>query len=216
MLIKELEARKKKTKTSWELLAYLYDLSGDYIKAEQARENLCKDFKETCKKKLPSIIQGTINDASNKPISGARITLLNDSSKFAITNEKGEYELKFDTYPFSHIRIKAQADNYVDGIYTDSVNLYSIANSFTATHNFILEKPETIKEITESEADTSGYYTIKSSRTTYKVPKNGLYYEDGKKFTGNKFSVVLYEFTKQSRLDDLMTVDTFTPVYGYV
>jgi hypothetical protein len=119
-------------------------------------------------------------------------------------------------YPFSHLRIKVQSEGHMDGIYTDSVNLYSEATTFTATHDFILEKPELVKEISETQADVNGYYTIKSSRTTYRVPKNGLFYDDGVKFAGKKFTVSLYEFTKQSRLEDLITVDTFSPVYGYV
>lgn len=211
-----MESRKHNTKYSQELLAYLYDLNGDYTQAKQAREKLCKTFVETCKKSLPSVIRGTVKDSSGAPIVGAQVTFLNNTDMHAVTDAKGEYELKFDTYPFSHIRVKAQADGHVDGIYTDSVNRYSYANSFVATHDFILEKPESIKEVTENEADSSGYYIIKSSRTTYKVPKNGLYYGDGTRFTGKKFSVSLYEFTKQSKLDDLITVDTFTPVYGYV
>lgn len=215
-LLKELESRKQNTKASQELLAYLYDLQGDYIKADNAREKLCTVFSETCKKNMPSIIRWTVKDASGNPIVGAQITLLNDTNKYVITDEKGTYEIGFDTYPFSHIRIKAQADGHVDGIFTDSVNLYSQAHAFFAIHDFVLEKPEVNKEINETEVGNDGYFTVKSSRTTYRIPKNGLFYEDGRRFTGKIFFASLYEFTKQSKLDDLITVDTFTPVYGYV
>jgi hypothetical protein len=89
---------------------------------------------------MPTLIHGYVHDAQGDPIPNARITWLNDDSITALTDSSGAYEIAFNTYPFSHVRIKAQAYGYSDGVYTESVNLVYFAKNFVAEHNFVLEK----------------------------------------------------------------------------
>lgn len=214
-LMKDFESRKKLSIYDAELLSYLYDLNWDYAKANKSREDNCKTFPQTCIKKLNVVFKWKILDEKNNPVSWAKVKLLNKEWIESITNKSWEYEIKFESYPFSHIRLKSSKLGYSDGFISSSINMYYVANSYNEIRDFTLNKANKVETVWINDAK-NWYYTFKTEQSIYKVPKDWLFYMNGKKYIWNKLSVYLYEFNKWSRIDNLMEVDTFTPVYWYV
>ncbi|EKD66204.1 MAG: hypothetical protein ACD_49C00060G0046 [uncultured bacterium (gcode 4)] len=198
-----------------ELLSYLYDLNWDYAKANASRESNCKTFPQTCSKNIDVIFKWKVTDGDSKPIAWAKIELLNISWNTIETNSAWEYEIKFKAYPFSHLRFKASMLGYSDWFISSSLNMYYLANSYIEIRDFTLNKANKTETISKDSAK-DWYYIFKTTQSTYKVPVNWLYYLNDKKFEWNKLTVYLYEFNKWSKIDNLMNVDTFNPVYGYV
>jgi hypothetical protein len=70
-----------------------------------------------------------------------------------------------------------------------------------------------INSETASEYEKGKYYLITTENSKYFIPKDGLYYLDGKKYEKNDFEVYLYQFTKWSNMENLLENDTFEPVF---
>lgn len=212
---KELESKERLSKFGSEVLAYLYEFEGRFDKTEEVREKACKEYPDTCKMKLTTYVVGKARDQAGNPVSGAKITLQNDEAVTTTTKEDGSYELKFETYPLSHLHLKAQYPGHSDGYADSLVNFYSGAPYFYDVKDFVLNKANVVAE--SDSAPTDGdYYVFRTQQSEYRVPKNGLKYEDGRAFPGGKFSVYMYEFKKSDNIDSLANSPTFQPVQGYV
>lgn len=214
-LIKEYKSRPRLSVNDSDLLAYLYDFDGSYNDAINLRKDNCKKYIQSCDKDIEIIFKWNIKDQDWKNLEGVKVEILNTKDK-VITDNQWNYEIKFSYYPFSHIRTKASLLGYSDWFISSSVNSYYLANSYIEiNNNFTLNKANSIIDLSKT-STKNWYYEFKTENSLYKVPVDWLYYLNGEKFNWNKLTVYLYEFNKWSKIDNLMEVDTFTPVYWYV
>ena len=213
-ILAELEGQSQLNVTNRELLAYLYDLYGNYDKSSATRAKLCTDEASTCKQKIEVTFTGSVIDADGKALKGATVSLLNNPAVQGITDEKGHFNIVATTSQFSRLRIKATKDGYSDGFQAYEINFMGFPEVSFAP-NFTLTKAGSTLTITPDQVK-DGYYTFKTAQSTYRLPVDGLFYADGTPYTGKEFQVYLYEFNKWSKIDDLVHTDTFDPIYGYV
>gem|GEM_PF-1278105 len=193
-----------------ELLAYLHDLSGDY---ETAHKTRCSQ------KKCPDMyvnvsISGLVQDGNNTPLAGVTVQVLNSPKISTTTGEDGIYTLKFSLFKFSHVRLKASLSGYSDGFSTFNMNQKD-PRDMDVTLSFYLHKAQDIIAITpenKHENSKGRYYVVKTEDSTYMIPRDGLYFPDGTLYEGDDFEVYLYQFTKQSNMQNLLENDTFAPV----
>lgn len=212
----------EKTQVLWkdkeELLAYLYDFTWDYQKAQDTRQDTCKEF-QICQDKYTKItVSGQILDSDEKPIAWAKIELLNDTSISTISDAEWKYTLAFSFSSLAHLRFKTSILWYSDGFANYSLNQNmnlskQIALDFHLHkyHDKVAINPQTV-----SEYEKGKYYLITTENSKYFIPKDGLYYLDGRKYEKNDFEVYLYQFTKWSNMENLLENDTFEPVFWYV
>lgn len=215
----ELEKIKKKWKTDYELISYLDEFVWDYKWAKQSRDKLCENNYDSCDKKTDIKISWTILDQNNLPVKWAKISLLNDENIFTYSDASGNYDLNFEYFPFSNLRLKSSVLWYSDWFFSLEVNTYLDVdwdNNYKL--DFHLNKADDTVYVDKNSLDYKDkkYYTFKTAQSTYLVPSDWLYYSDWKQFKNDKFEVYLYEFNKWSNIDSLANNDTFTSVYWYV
>lgn len=214
--IKELENIKDRWEKYNELLAYFYDFRWMYDKANDLRKSKLKD------KKTEVTITWVVSDKNWNAIEWVKVTLLNNNKKFVYTDKDWKYEFKFKSYPLSHLRVRVTKEWYADwyfSIYLDR----SLDPSWEmkVEENLVLESADNSIIIDFNKYDKTKefmwkkYFIVESSQSTYYVPYD-LYYFNLDKFEWDKIKVYLYEFTKWDNIDNLVEVDTFSPVYWYV
>ncbi len=216
-LIDEMEKYDSKATNKVELLSYLYDFVWNYDKAGDKRSELCDS--PDCKKETNVKFYWTILDQDGNPLSWVKITLLNNDEFFTTSWDDWKYELNFKSFPFSHLRFKASKQWYSDWFTSLSLNTYKDLdwpNAYKLTINLNKNNANYSVDTLDSKYSGLEYYEFSSSQSKYLVPTDWLYLFDGSKWKWTKFDVYLYEFTKWDKIDDLVTVDTFNPVYGYV
>lgn len=211
----ELAKKERLSKFGEEIHAYLYEFEGRFDEVEKIREKTCKNYPDTCSLKIASYVVGKVTDQSGNPLPGALVKLQNEPSISTTTKEDGTYELKFDTYPLSHLHLKASFPGHSDGYSDALVNMYGGAPYFYQVKDFVINKAGVVAQSENAETD-GDYYIFRTQQSEYRVPKNGLKYEDGRTFPGGKFTVYMYEFKKSDNIDNLANSPTFQPVQGYV
>ena len=203
-----------------ELLAYLYDFTWEYSKASEKRDEICNKYDTICNKKIYLNIIWIIKDSNWNPIEGVKIELLNNSKFSTISKKDWTYSFNFDSYPFSHLRIKSSKKWYSDWFVTYSLNnYYSVIDKKNIEYDFTLNKAHdifTINKENKSDFKKGKYYIIKNEYSKYFVPMDGLYFLDWKKYNWDNFDVFTYQFNKDSNTDNLLENDTFEPVQWYV
>jgi len=202
-----------------ELSSYLSDFIWDYEKSNKISWDLCKENKDFCTNFIDVIFSWTLFDEKWNFLTWANVELLNNPKIRTTTDEKWNYFLKFSEYNFSHLRIKASKIWYSDAFLTHSLNNTDPSWIHNYEYNFTLNKAN--KNISIDLSNSKEYtkwwfYIFKTEQSTYFAPKDWFYYLDWTKFNKDNIDVYLYEFNKWSKLDDLITNDTFDPVYGYV
>ena len=204
-----------------ELLSYLYDLKGDYDKAEENRKKQCK-IDTSCKEKYTTLtVFWNVKDVSWKPISWVKIELLNDPSISTLSKEDWTYEYKFSANDFSHLRFKTSKDWYSDAFWTLQINLYDYPrDEYSAKVDFVVYTPNQKVSINDTNYNSfiKGwvYYLIEADNSKYYIPINWLYYENETPYKGHNIDVYMYQFTKWTNMQSLLENDTFDPVYWYV
>lgn len=216
-LISDLE-KYKLNNSRKELLNYLYDFTWNYKKANENRLLLCSEWKDC--KKITLNIAWTILDQNSKPISWAKIELLNDNKYSSISKQDWTFDFNLEYFPFSHLRFKATIPWYSDWYNTYILNedKYNILSK-PLTIDFTLNKASksiSINSQSVSKYKKNKYYIIEDEYSKYSVPTDWLYYFDWTKYEKEDFDVYLYFFKKTDNVENLLNNDTFTPVSWYV
>ncbi len=211
---KELQSKANKTKQDLHLLSFISDFEWDYKMASNYRNDLCNLNKDYCATKVTVNIEWKVVDAKDRPVKDAVVTLLNDATYKATTDSNWIYKLSFKSFPMSRIRTHASAKDLSDWFNAITV-LYDLPTTqdFKA-NNFTLQIPE--KTVSLKIKDSNDWtYIFESSQTVYKVPIKSIVHAD---WTPYKWEVLayLYEFNKNTNMQNYMNNDTFDSVYGYV
>lgn len=206
-----------------ELLAYLKEFKWDYSESNKLRKEIINENKNLIKHLQEITVKWKVYTQTNTPIPWVKITLLNNPKFNTTTNLKWEYELKFKYYNFSHLRFRATFDWYSDWFKTFQFNTYLWKewNKIIET-DYHLKKAEKTYSIDINDSDKvtdinwSKFFTVKSSQSEYRVPYSWLVDIDLNQYEWKNIEVFLYELNKWDNIDNLVSVDTFWPVYGYL
>lgn len=218
--IESLEKTQNLPTSKKELLSYLYDFVWNYDKANEERENICKNNSNCSSIKSEIILTWKILDENWKPINWAKVELLNNPLVNYTTKQDWSYELKANSIPFSHLRIKASFEWYSDWFTT-----YALTKNTNEKQDFKLSSDITLnkysEKITISQTNSESfkkwkYYVIKTEYSTYFVPTDWLFFEDWSNYSDENFDIYTYQFTKWSNMSNLLENDTFEPVFWYV
>lgn len=222
-LLWELKNTTNPSASKQELISYIHEFKWDYKESLKQKRKLCLKQKDYCNKTKEFIFNWIIKDETWNVLSNTKIQLLNNTKIFTTSDDEWKFELKFEYYPFSHLRFKFSKLGYSDWFHAESFNTYKDKNWIWLRNvNITLHQPENNYVVSKEnkdyivEKDGKNYYLFESEQSKYWVPVDGLYYMNGKKWDGNKFNVYLYEFKKSDNIADLMEVDTFNNFSGYV
>ena len=161
-------------------------------------------------------------DTSLRPIAGASVSVLgHELEKDVLTNDKGAFSLKLSAKPMEKIRVSAVKRNFSEGV--ASVIVVGPGKTDYRTGNIILGSPITIVTVDtvkhtvtnpKDEARPDGSFVIHTSNSTYEIPNGAIVKGDGTPYRG-VVDVYLYEFTRDTVPQNLITLDTFDQVMGY-
>jgi len=205
----DLENKENRTNEETETLSYLYDYSWDYKKANMTRRALTGSV-EAAK----ITVSGIVKDATGSVINWARVEVLNNPEIYTLTNNEGKYILAFDYPAYSRIRLRATEKNHSDAF--NALSVFEPLYNQVEEKDFTLQKPDYIVDIDLDRDVKNGIFTIETPQTTYTIPEDALVNTDTTQSSKRKFRAYLYEFTKQTNMDNYMYNDTFDAVYGYV
>ncbi|PCI24372.1 hypothetical protein COB57_05145 [Candidatus Peregrinibacteria bacterium] len=190
--------------------AYMAATEGDYKEVEKLAKKNCRQHKTMCEKEIKTRFSGKVVDVDEKPLEGATISFLPDNTS-VVTDENGEFSIDVEMYDHIKGRLKIEKEGYMQGFAPHVFD--EISHDKNIKRVFTLEKAEgqfsidTKKETIEGGAVIGGEYVIKTSRSTYTIPKNAFYTEDGKEYKG-KLTGYFFEFTRESNLDQVLANDT--------
>lgn len=206
-------------------LSYLEELKGNYAQRDALNARNCKEFQERCEKSVTAVVTGLIEDKQGGAIEGASVEVVSRPEIPAVhTDINGAYRLVVKASDMEKLRIHAHKRNFSDG-YADAVVLEGTTGTRTYRIDDIrLESPIGIVTIDfdnravtglGNSFGTDGSVTLKTSQSTYMLPKGALVHEDGTPYTGDTADVYLYEFFKGDPPRNLTQLDTFDQVRGY-
>jgi hypothetical protein len=187
----------------------MYDYEGDYKKANIIRRSLTGSIEEA-----RVTISGYVRNGKGISISGATVEVLNTGNTTAITDENGKYEFTLSYAPNSRVRLRATEKNHSDAF--AALSLFDPLYDQKETRNFTLQTPDYIVDIDLDKDVQDGRFQIETPQTTYTIPEGALVNTDRTPTSKRKFRAYLYEFNKQTNMDNYMYNDTFDPVFGYV
>ena len=205
----------------WQL-SYMYELEGNYTKRDAVNEVSCTKYKSRCTGSIPVQIVGVVKDISGRPVQGAQVSVLSHpENKGATTDEKGAYSVMISARPMEKVRLSAVKRNYSEGI-ASLIVLGAGKKTYTADA-IALGTPitvvtiDTIKHTVTDPADSAnadGSFTLHATSSTYEIPANAIIDKSGKPYRG-LVDVYIYEFTRDTVPQSLVTLDTFDQVMGY-
>jgi len=205
----------------WQL-SYMYELEGNYEKRDEVNALSCKQYKVRCAGTIPIRIVGTVSDISGKPVQGARVSVLGDAEQAAaVTDVKGGYTIDISALPMEKLRLSAVKRNFSAGV-ASVIVLGTGKKTYTAEH-IVLGTPiavvtlDTVKHTVTNPADTAhadGSFTLHATSSVYQIPADAIVRADGKPYKG-LVDVYIYEFTRDTVPQSLITLDTFDQVMGY-
>lgn len=201
-----LESKQDKSTEDYQQLAYLYDFSWDYQKANQTKEQ------NEIEQINYSINWKVFNQW--EPVPNAKIEVLN-TWDITYTDKTWYYEIDFDTYPMTRARFRASKDGLSDG-YNWVYILYDSKNQTTEDLSFNLHKYD--KKVLIKQSDLSWWDT----KTVTSSIWNSFVFEKAKVITkdwntyNKDFYAYIYEFDRQTPwMENFLWLDNFDPVYGY-
>ena len=203
--------KKNKTAQDYIKLSEIFGLEGNYKKKEIYLSKACKLDKniESCKN-ISIEISGKILDNNKRPVSGAKIEFISNSTRNnIISNNDGTYTLKVNIHTLDKNRISFSKEGYATTFYDFTsfskkkkkyfipiVTLYKGLHSFTL--NNIEKKDDFVLEVGNSK---------------YTIP-NDAFYLDGKKYRGEIIAHI-YEFNKGDVPPSFLNLDAFSSDSGF-
>lgn len=203
-------------------LSYMYELQGNYAKRDEVNAVSCKKYAERCAGQITVSIHGTVRDIAGNPVQGARVTVLSHPGNAgATTDEAGAYSIELGVLPVEKVRIGAVKRNFSNGV----ANLI-VLNAGRRVHvaePIVLGTPITIVTIDtvkhtvtgpDDSAAADGSFVLHATSSTYEIPAGAIVNKTGKPYAG-QVDVYLYEFTRDTVPQSLISIDTFDQVVGY-
>lgn len=216
-MVSELQSSPNIGKENMELLSYLLEFTWDYSWAQEQRDMLCNQF-EACDL-VTLTFEWTVRDGFGIPLSWVNITSLNTNQQVQ-TDNSGNFSISLEVSKFSHQRFKASLTNYSDGFSTYALDTpFLNLDERTIRADFTLfEANDTVMINNENINDYQlwAYYRVDVYNSTYFIPRNWLFFEDGVKFSGDNVTIHTYQFNRNQDTSNLLDNDTFEPVYGYL
>ncbi len=217
-------AYKNGTASSDELwqLSYLYELQGDYAKRDELNAANCKLYKVRCAATIPITVQGTVSDLSGRPLQGASVSVLSHPEITAVTTDaKGHYSVALSAQPMEKVRVSAVKRNFSAGV--ASVLVLAAGKKVYESGTIVLGSPitivtvDTVHHTVTDPADVArpdGSLVLHATSSTYEIPAGAIVNAKGKPYEG-AVDVYIYEFTRDTVPQNLITLDTFDQVMGY-
>ena len=205
-------------------LSYIDELDGNYAERDYLNRENCRLYRSRCDTQHNITLTGTVYDDQKNPIEGATVNIVSQPDVKAVTTDvHGAYAINLQANSMEKLRIRAYKRNYSDG-YADTLVLTDSSKKIYAMQDISLEAPITIVTIDFAHKavtgagntfNTDGSVTLRTSQSTYQIPKGAIVHSDGSPYTGGTVDVYLYEFTKGNPPTSLMQLDTFDQVIGY-
>lgn len=205
----------------WQL-AYMYELQGNYAGRDKVNTANCATYKVRCEDTVPITVYGSVVDLQKRPISGARVSVLSHAdTKPALTDAKGAYTLKLSVKPMEKLRVSAVKRNFSEGV--ASTIVVSATKGAYSMDTIVLGSPisivtlDTVRHTVTDPADearSDGSFTVRAQSSTYEIPPQAIVRASGAPYKG-AVDVYLYEFTRDTVPESLVSIDTFDQVIGY-
>lgn len=204
-------------------LGYLLELKGDYEGRDAIRAQSCEEFGTNCKGGVSVTLTGSVVSGTGDPVQGAVVSVLSKPGTPVVrTDEDGVFSVTVDVRQLEKVRVSAIKRNFSDGI--ASVVIATTKKRDYQLDPIVIESPINIVTVDlkkgtvtgEGNAFSSGGESImiRTENSTYIIPHDAVVYKDGSEYNG-VYEVYLYEFTKETVPEGLITVDTFDAVVGY-
>lgn len=205
----------------WQL-SYLYELKGEYGKRDAVNAESCRKFKQRCADEVSIRIEGRVVDITGRPVQGASVSVLSrPDAKGAATDAKGAFSLALSVKPMEKVRVSAVKRNFSEGV--ASVVVLQKGRAAYGVGDIVLGSPITVitidtkeRTVTDpgSEARADGSFVLRAEASTYEIPQGAIVRGDGTPYRG-VVDVYIYEFTRDTVPQNLITLDTFDEVMGY-
>src|SRR3989344_221477 len=202
-------------------LSYLYELRGDYAARDRVNEASCKKYKARCEDKVQINISGRVMDTDGRPIQGANVSVLGRDDVSVKTDTAGKFSMQLRVKAMEKVRLSAVKRNFSSGV--ASVIVVSGDRASYSVGDVILGSPITIITIdTEkhtvtdpgSAANPDGSFTLRADLRSEEIPAGAIVRAKGSPYKG-AVDVYIYEFTRETVPQNLITLDTFDQVIGY-
>lgn len=203
-------------------LSYLYELKGEYEKRDAVNAASCKKYKERCGDEVSIRVEGRVVDIEGRPVQGASVSVLSrPEAKPVRTDAKGAFSLALSVKPMEKVRVSAVKRNFSEGV--ASVVVLQEGRKSYGVGAIVLGSPITVitidtkeRTVTDpaSEARADGSFVLRAPVSTYQIPPGAIVREDGTPYRG-VVDVYIYEFTRDTVPQNLITLDTFDEVMGY-
>jgi hypothetical protein len=206
----------------WEL-SYMYELQGDYADRDAVNAADCKLYGQRCAGTIPITLRGLVVDESGNPIEGATVSVLDSAGVApATTDAKGDYTIALSALPLEKIRVSAVKRNFTDGVASAIVigsgkSVYDLG-PIELTSPIVVVTIDTAKHTVTNPNDVAnpdGSFVLQATSSTYDIPAGAIVHPDGTPYSG-PVDVYIYEFTKDTVPQNLVTLDTFNSVVGFV
>jgi hypothetical protein len=203
-------------------LAYMLEMQGDYGERDGVYEALCERYGERCGSGTVVTLRGRVVDLEGRPIQGATVKLLSRPDFGTVTTDKsGAFTLRAEARQMEKIRVSAVKRNYSSGV-ASAVNVTGGRKVIDMGH-IALGAPIDIitidtlnRTVTDprSEARADGSFVVRGQYSAYEIPPDVVVDGSGRPYRG-VVDVYVYEFTRDTVPQNLVTLDTFDEVIGY-
>ena len=183
------------------------------------------------KRKTVKIQGSLLRPYSDRSRAGRRTTIVHTGryvsvlsrpeSGGATTDESGQFVLSLRVKPMEKIRLSAVKRNFSAGV--ASIIVVGEGRAHYSAGDIELGSPITIitidtakRTVTDpaSEARLDGSFVLRAESSAYEIPPEAIVRENGMPYKG-VVDVYIYEFTRDTVPQNLITLDTFDRVMGY-
>lgn len=205
----------------WEL-SYMYELQGAYAKRDAVNTESCNRFKQRCVNEIIIRVNGNVVDTAGRVVQGAKVSVLgHEEVNTVTTNQKGEFTIALSVKPMEKIRVSATKRNFSSGVASTIVlgagkTAYRMDTIVLASAITIVTV-DTVKHTVNASTDVArpdGSFVLHATSTAYEIPADAIVDAKGKPYRG-VVDVYIYEFTRDTVPQSLVTLDTFDQVMGY-
>jgi len=202
-----LENKENKTNDDKQQLSYLYDFSWDYKKSLELKESLGVE-------KITYKIKWRVYSLWNT-LSWAKIELLNYDDISILTNEKWEYELEFETYPLTRLRLRATYNDLSDW-YNWVYVVFDYDNQLFDDVDFSLHIYNTKELVKSEDLVWLNKKIVKSTIWNSFEFKKWVLIDSNWKIHSWDFNVEIFEFNRNTPwMESFLTLDNFDELYWY-
>lgn len=205
----------------WEL-SYMYELQGAYTQRDAVNAESCTRFKQRCINEILVRLNGNVVDTAGRPVQGATVSVLgHDEVKPVLTNQNGEYTVPLSVKAMEKVRVSSMKRNFSSGVASAIVigagkTTYRMDTIVLASAVLIITvdtQAHTVSD-TGSVARPDGSFVLHATSTTYEIPPQAIVDSKGAPYRG-PVDVYIYEFTRDTVPQTLVSIDTFDEVMGY-